>query len=114
MSKPMTLEQRIKIEIMCKRGFNLNAIAHAIGVTWPTVKTDILRNGGRENYDAGKSHDAQIERLNKAQASRTITKQKKNPESYRQHKHRLENLEMQMEILTDQIKKLMNQQTEQQ
>lgn len=50
--KPLTFEERLKIESGCKLNVSVNAIARSLSRTDTCVRQEIKRNGGKEKYSA--------------------------------------------------------------
>lgn len=92
----LTLDERKIIEQMLKEGYSGRAIARTLNRSASTVNSDIRLNGSKEEYNAEKAH---------ADSKRKIFKEDLTLNSL---KKRLENLEMQLEILLETIKDIKN------
>ena len=89
--------------------YSLGAIAEAIGRSKNGVITEVRRNGGRDVYNAQMAQKRacdlkklRVEKLQKA------WKENPMPTPYAKMKERIENLELQIEILIDTIKDMKN------
>ncbi len=105
-NKPITFEERKQIEKLLANGFNYSEIANKIGRSKTGVITDVKKIG-KQNYTAKLSQERadkekkeKYERLTKANKGIVF-----HPINL---KLRVESLEMQMEILHDTIRELMN------
>ncbi len=103
-SRPLTLEERKQIEQLIKQGLSCGNIAQEINRSKNCVVVEVRRNG-KELYNAKLAHKDAIERDQKKRRVVSL-KLKEAPPSY-QMKQRIENLEMQVEILHDTIKEIL-------
>lgn len=99
----LCLEERKKIALMISNGENFSQIARTLGRGKQTIANEIYNFGGREGYDADKANDLSMARKIERQIKCSLTTKK--------HKNttvlsRIENLEMQIEILLDTIKEM--------
>lgn len=103
--KPFTLAERKTIEKLLRQGKPGSEISKVIGRSKTGTNWEIRNHGGRENYCAKKANemaiDAQKERIDKLRAKQT----KKRPPNL---SLRMDSLEMQINILKDTIKELLN------
>ncbi len=106
--KRITYLERMQIEILLKEGLEISEIASILGRSRSSLSTEIVRAGGREVYSASISQHQRdifkkirIENLKKERPRKLI----KTNDSIEQ---RFKNLEMQIEILHDTIKDLLN------
>jgi len=96
MAKPISLAHRQIIE-GCLRSpvyFTYREIGEKIGRSGPSVNNEVAKNGGRKGYSASKAYEDVISGLKRG---------RKHINLY-ELLERIENLEMQIEILTDIIK----------
>ena len=104
--KPLTFEERKTIQKGLDEGLSGSKIALSLGRSVNAISTEIRKNGGRLYYSAEKGEKSFKQRS--FERYKTVSeKAKKNKTSYFM-KQRLENLEMQVEILHEAIKELMN------
>lgn len=107
--KPLSLEERKEIERLLKQSHTGGAIGRILGLCKTTINFEVRRNGGRENYCAKKAQEVadenKVDRYKKTAAS---LKGKDNwvKDFTKNIKLRIENLEMQIEILIDEVKSL--------
>lgn len=109
----LTLGERQLIEKLLKQSQSCSHIAGVIGRSKNAVVVEVRRAGGRETYSAEKAQEESDHRFNVARFSKsrklTIAHGEGIVETpYITLKRRLECLEMQLEILTEQIRKLQN------
>ena len=96
--KYLSLEERELIEKYIKEKFTGNQIAFLLKRSQNCINREIKINGGRVFYNASQ-----------ASVNSRMLKRKKNKNLLGEKlKDRIESLEMQMEILTDEIKKVRN------
>jgi IS30 family transposase len=103
--KRITFEEREKIEMLLKKGFGMYSTATAIQRPNSTVTYEIRNNGGRHGYDAVKAQqraDTASER-----GSETLKLRGGNRKSIKESfEQRINNLEMQLEIILQTIKEI--------
>lgn len=104
--KTLTFDERKKIEEGLSSGLSGSKIARSLGRSVNAISYDVRINGGRLSYTAAKAQESSVKRLLEKyqRVSDTATTQK----TQYYMKQRLENLEMQVEILHEAIKELMN------
>jgi IS30 family transposase len=105
----LILEERKAIEKGIKEGLSSLAISKNINRGKNSVVVEIRRSGGRENYSAIEAQEAATyRRKHKYEKLKEFYKQ--NPEKannfYKGLQHRIEALEMQIEILTETIREI--------
>jgi len=104
--KLLTLEERKAIQKGLDEGLSGSKIARSLGRSVNASSTEVRKNGGRLYYSAEKAEQSCKKRW--FEKYKTLSeKAKKNKTPYFM-KQRLENLEMQVQILHDAIKELMN------
>lgn len=99
---PSTFEEMQTIEKLCKEGLNTKEIASKLNRSGCFVQLAFKRCGGKRNYSAEKNREVYIKN-----SSRKFHKLNNDPNFYEKTKIRLESLEMQVDILLETIKKLM-------
>lgn len=104
-NKAFTFEERKKIEWHIKRGKSCGETAQLIGRSKNGVVTEVRRGGGKE-YSAKTGQG--IADKNMEEKYRKLSQRNKGNDVSFRMKQRIENLEMQVEILHDAIKELMN------
>ncbi len=104
-NKVLTLNERKKIEKLIKKGLSCGQIAKEINRSKNGIVVEV-RRGGKEKYNAISAQKEANERHKKHGIKKGITLRKKQPVF--QMKQRIESLEMQMELLYDKVKELMN------
>lgn len=104
LSKALTMKERVKIERLLKEPLSLTQIAKQIGRSKNCVVTEVRINGGRENYTANKAQERfyTVHVL----AWEELRKRNKGTDPRSKQNIKIENLEMQLEILHDEIKRL--------
>ena len=112
MSKPyaraLSFEERKKIEKLVKCGWSCSQIADAIGRSKNAVVVEI-RRGGKEKYTAkAGQHIADENKRKRNEHLSKLNKGKIGNNPVFRFKERIENLEMQIEILHDAIKEVMH------
>ena len=102
----LCLEERKTIARMIGKGHTLSAIARHLSRGKQAIANEVKRNGGREVYNADKAHKLAMERKleRDIKCSVAIKTKFKQPQTDIKMAERIENLEMQMEILTEFIK----------
>ena len=104
-SKPFTFEERKKIERYIKMGKSCGETAVLIGRSKNGVVTEVRRGGGK--FYSAKVGQSIVDKNTEEKYRKLSERNKGNKVSFFM-KHRIENLEMQVEILHDAIKELMN------
>jgi IS30 family transposase len=102
-----TLNERKQIEALLKKQLPGAEIAREINRSKNGVNTEIRLNGGRVNYSAEKAFD-NSEKVQKEKIRKQTEFLRKTLNPYKKLSERIENLEMQIEILIDTIKELKN------
>ncbi len=104
----LTLDERQIIEDLSKRGYSAVTIAKQLGRGGTTIAREIRKNGGPLFYNAIKAQKESYQRKSEGyiKISESVKKSGYNP--FESLKARIENLEMQLEILVDTIKELKN------
>lgn len=102
--EPLDLMERKEISRHIKKGFSLSHIATLIQRGKNSVIFEVRRNGGRDNYDPIKAHELSLERKAERHIKCSGTLKGKVPNPYQILLHRIENLEMQMEIIIETLK----------
>ena len=104
-SLPITFEERKLVEKYAKQGISGNQIARLLKRSLNLINCEFKRAGGRENYSAKESQrlsektkEEKYKRLSKMNKGRIVNPNVK----------RIENLEMQIEILHETIKGMMD------
>jgi IS30 family transposase len=104
-----TLAERKKIERFLKMRFSCGAIAKELGRSKNGVVSEVRRNGGKKEYNAEKAQEqAETRRTNKYKNLIEINKGKRENHPIHRMKMRIDNLEMQLEILYETIKEMKN------
>lgn len=103
--KAITFDERKKIERFIKMGKSCGETAKLIGRSKNGVVTEVRRGGGK--FYSAKAAQNIADTNHEAKYKRLSERNKGNKVSFHM-KQRIENLEMQVEILHDVIKELMN------
>lgn len=105
-SQPLHFWERKIIESMIIDGRSLSCIAVYLSRGRTTILFEVKRNGGRDVYTATKAQEnAEQNRMNRnLKTSQSVKGRIANP--YNVLKQRIENLEMQLEILSETIKEI--------
>lgn len=102
--KRFTLEEREKIEELLSDGYSFKRVALMMDRSPTGIITEVKKNGGREAYRAVKAHGAShVRKLEKIEKLRVVSKDFINP--YYSISQRIKALEMQVQILTEIIRK---------
>ena len=102
---PLTLSEREEIHRLLKQSYTFSEIARKINRGKSTVTREINRNGGPMFYDAVLADEATAARLIQGyESSSKKLKEQNLTNPYMSLAQRVENLEMQIEILLDVIK----------
>ncbi len=104
--KDLALEERKGIEKYLKMGFSHAKIAEKLARSKTAVTNEIKRSGGADGYNAKKSQLMAEERLKEKYLK--LSKMNKGKSSYINHTKRIEHIEMQIEIILDTLKELVN------
>jgi len=100
---PFTFEEKQKIEILLKLGKNASQISKEISRSISGIYKEIKKGGGK-NYTAEESERIKNENIQKVKKG--INEHNKKHGNFK-IKKRIENLEMQVEILHEALKELM-------
>lgn len=103
--QPLTYEERKRIEKGIKLGLSCGRIAVEIGRSKNGVVSEV-RRGGKHQYTAKEGQRICDEMRKKKYESLSLLKKKQQPPLF-DYKQRIENLEMQVEILHETIKELL-------
>lgn len=101
----ISFEERQKIEDYLKQNVSGNRIAQLLNRSTTGIQTEILRGGGRDKYSAVNAHEIYLN--NKKERLLKISKNLKGRNPLSPLHKRMQNLEMQIEILTDTIKEIL-------
>lgn len=101
LKKRLTLQDRIKIEYELKNLKPFTWIAKEIGISSDSVRKEIMKNGGRENYNAKEAQESSNKRKSNCGNHMKIYSNQRN-----QVESEIESLKMHIEILSDIIKEL--------
>lgn len=106
--KYLTFDERKKIEKLLKINLSCGEISKALNRSKNLIVVEVRRSGGRDNYTAKKAQNDSEQR--KIKKYENLSKKNKSEDTFLKKRiycyQRLEALEMQIEILVDQIKKL--------
>ncbi len=101
----MTLQERQEIEKHLRRGLGLFEIVKRIGRSESAIYKELKRNGGKKTYSAELAQNLANSLQQEKNSRLCLARQNKNSDIHTQQ--RIENLEMQVEILHETIKELM-------
>ncbi len=101
----LTFEERVLIEKYIKKGFSLSEISKVIGRGGTTIAFEVRRSGGRDNYCSSTAQSLSEERHRNKSRKLSILNEGE-PKVFI-FKQRIENLEMQVEILSETIKEML-------
>jgi IS30 family transposase len=111
----LNLQDRQTIEACVKSGLRYNRIADKVGRAPETIKEELLKNGGYENYNAEMAHNDAIKRRTEANKrrvqSRKINLPFDNPYQWQEQKikperkSKLESLEYKLDKLIEILSK---------
>ena len=105
---PLTLNERKKIKYLIDQMVPQNQIAMKLGRASSCINTEIRRSGDRDLYDPDIAHqNARARNEKKIEALKNIYSSKKHINKI-DLELRISNLEMQIEIIIEQIKELLN------
>lgn len=104
-SSPLTYEERKSIQKFVREGLSCCQIAKSINRSKNAIVVEV-RRGGKELYNAKKAQEDADKRRKKQTTRIKNTLKKKQPMF--QMKKRIESLEMQMELLYEKVKELLN------
>lgn len=101
----LDLDERKRIYSLLIQGYSCIQISKIISRGKNTVISEVKRNGGRENYNPYEANESAWRRksIRIKNLTKTITS---NPSPYKILLNRIENLEMQVEILIDCVMQL--------
>lgn len=104
--QPLCLMERKIIGKMIKKGWSLSYIAQFLGRGKNSVVHEVRRNGGRDAYEPVKAQELAMQRKveRDIKCSKSSTGKEANP--YVKLRERIENLEMQLEIVSETLKVL--------
>ncbi len=102
--KAITFDERLKIEKYIKKGYSCGDIAKMIGRSKNGVVCEV-RRGGKEHYDAKLSQKL-TDNILKEKYKKMSDRNKARQTTFK-FKQRIENLEMQVEILSETIKEML-------
>jgi len=102
---PINFEERKVIEELLQLDYSGSQIAYEINRHKNSINFEIRRNGGRKNYKAEIAQQRHND-IGMLKNSSLREKYDKGKHPISRMKQKIENLEMQMEILTDSIKEL--------
>lgn len=105
---PLRLEERKIIKKKLDAGYSIALIAKVLNRAKNTVVVEVRRNGGRENYDPDKAHSEALSRQRGGNAKKIIILKTHGKSPWIKIRDRISNLEMQVEILTEEIRNLKN------
>lgn len=106
--KTMTFEERKEFYFLLRTGKSIRKIAFIMGRSPTLLNLEIIRNGKRESYDYQKAQESAEERRRvKNEKIRGRIEPFKEHAMTRMNK-RIENLEMQIEILHETIKEILS------
>jgi len=101
----LTLQERMLIEKHIKRDLSCREIAKIIGRSKNGVTSEIRRNGGREKYNA---EQANLNTIHIEQQKYQKLSERNKAQAYKSSfEKRIDNLEMQLQILTETIREIM-------
>jgi len=106
LDKRLRFDERQKIESLVQKGYSCSEISRRIGRSKNAIVVEIKLNGGPLEYTALKGQN----RANKKQVEKKEKLHKHNigNQTTFRFKQRIESLEMQLEILFDTVKELLN------
>lgn len=105
--EPLSLRERQMIAEYLTTKLSISHISQLMHRGKNTIVAEIRKNGGRHVYDAEKAHE-RITQINYERYANLSNKQKGKRLGYVALKDRVEALEMQIEILFDTIKGMVN------
>lgn len=105
--KPLTLPERKSIEMHVKSKVSLSQIAKLIDRSKNCVVSEVRVNGGREVYSADSAHARSVD-VNHMKYMNMVKRNGFSGGGYKTIKSRLETIEMQIEILHETLKGLLN------
>lgn len=102
----ITFEERQAIEKYLKLGFSASSIARQLERSKNSIVWEVRRNGGREKYNA-KLAQKDCDKRNEIRKEKVSYTNSKRSSEFN-YKKRIENIEMQLEILSETIKEFIN------
>lgn len=105
---PLTLIERKFIKREIDKNISLSEIAKDLDRGKNTIILEVRVNGGRENYDPHKANNRAIENKLKRIEDVSAKMKEKGTSPYVSMSKRIENLEMQVEILSETIKEVLH------
>ncbi len=106
--KPLSIDERKIIEKYKTTNLSCLEISKIIKRGKNSVVMEYRRNGGREDYTAKKAHENAAIRQKQKNENLSKVNKANSTMSFGKMKERIENLEMQVEILHNTIKRLIN------
>lgn len=103
---PLTLEERKIIEEKLKEKLDRISICKLLGRSQNTIYNEIIKTQYLGEYNAEQSHKLHLEHAKKVSEKRSATMRQGLMENRTIINRRLENLEMQIEVILDHLKKL--------
>lgn len=104
-AKALSFDERVLIEKYIKKGFSLKEISRVIGRAATTVYNEVRHHGGRDSYCCNNAQKMS-EEVKKERYIKLSIRNRGKPKVFLL-KHRIENLEMQVEILHETIKEIL-------
>jgi len=105
--KPFTYEERVKLQELCAdEDLSLSQMGKIIGRSENGVITEVRINGGRESYNADEAHELAVGRRRKAFVK--MSKHRLSHTPVKLLEERVGVLEMQIEILTETIREILD------
>ena len=106
MYTPLCLMERKFIKAYLDKGYSLSLIATELGRGKNSIVHEVRRNGGRDAYDPVKAQESATQRKieRDLKCSKSSIGKETNP--YVKLRERIENLEMQLEIISETLKVL--------
>ena len=103
---PLTLVERKTISKLIKKGFSLTHIAIELGRGKNSVIFEVRRNGGRDTYDPIIAEQLARDRKIARDLKCSIAGKAQDTNPYTKLKNRIENIEMQIEIIAETLKEM--------
>lgn len=99
----LTLEDRRQIERMCKEAYSYRQMEKVIKRSHASISREIESNGGRNNYNAEKADELWNSKRTDIKKNIPLSH-----ERIEECEHKIKVLEMQIQIIFEQIKVIMN------
>lgn len=103
---PLTLEERRIIEEKLKEGVDRVTICKLMGRSQNTIHNEVIKTQYLGEYNAEQSHALYLEYAKKVAEKRSVNMREILSENRTIINKRLDNLEMQIEVILDHLKKL--------